>query len=298
MMFQTAEFQEDNRSNDIPVVGRILCAIAIGALGLGLIVVLIFTDNPSSSLPALVQEKLTQSGVQNPVTAVLLNFRSYDTLLEIGVLLIVAVAMVPGLPIGSVVNRETFGSYRSRGRMVSIVTNAQVNPVLEGILRWLVPMIIVMAGYMLWTGASLPGGAFQSGALLAGAGVLVQLSGRIQFCFTSTTAKLLLTIGLITFVMVAVGVAAITGVILQYPVTLASPLILLIEGAATLSIAAILLLLYNSLATQTFEMSTEPSALNEEPSASNEEPSALNEEPSALNEEPSASNEEPPAPDK
>ena len=294
-MFQTAEFQENNHANEIPVVGRILCAIAIGALSLGLIVVLMFTDNSSSMLPSLVQDKLTQSGVDNPVTAVLLNFRSYDTLLEIGVLLIVAVAMLPGVPVGSVVNRDMPGGNRPSGRLVSIVPNAQVNPVLEAILRWLVPMIIVMAGYMLWTGASLPGGAFQSGALLAGAGVLVQLSGRIQFCFTSTMAKLLLTIGLITFVIVAVGVAAITGVILQYPVTLASPLILVIEGAATLSIAAILLLLYNSLATQTFEMSPEPSALNEEPSALNEEPSASNEEPSASNEEPSALDEEPSA---
>jgi hypothetical protein len=37
---------------------------------------------------------------------------------------------------------------------------------------------------------------------------------------------------------------------LQYPTELAAPLILLIESAATLSIASILLLLYNSLATQ------------------------------------------------
>ena len=256
-MFQTPEFQENDHANEIPVVGRILCAIAIGVLSLGLMVVLMFSDNRSSSLPVLVKEQLTRSGVENPVTAVLLNFRSYDTLLEIGVLLIVAIAMLPSVP-----SRTMSGGNRPSGRLVSIVANAQANPVLEAVLRWLVPMIVIMAGYMLWTGAALPGGAFQSGALLAGAGVLVQLSGRIQFCFTSTTAKLLLTIGLITFMIVAVGVATITGVILEYPVAWAAPLILLIESAATLSIAAILLILYNTLATPTFEILAEPSALN------------------------------------
>lgn len=235
-MFESPEFKEGNHSNDLPLVVRILCAIAIGVLGLGLIGVLMSTANLSSTLPTLVQQNLAQSGVQNPVTAVLLNFRSYDTLLEIGVLLIVAVAMLPDSP---------------SGRLVAVVTDTQINPMLEAALRWLVPMIVIMAGYMLWTGAALPGGAFQSGALLAGAGVLIQLSGRLSFCFTSTTAKLLLTIGLITFMLAAVGVAIMTGVILQYPTELAAPLILLIESAATISIATILLLLYNSLATQT-----------------------------------------------
>jgi multisubunit Na+/H+ antiporter MnhB subunit len=269
-MFQTPDFKENNHENELPVATRIFCAIAIGALGLGLIAALILTDNISSSLPALVQQQLTQSGVQNPVTAVLLNFRSYDTLLEIGVLLIVAVAMLPSSNFNSDINPNMPGGNRSGSRLVSFVNSAPVNPPLEALLRWLIPMIIVMAGYMLWTGATLPGGAFQSGALLAGAGVLAQLSGRLQFCFTSTTAKLLLTVGLITFVMVAVGVATTTGVILQYPTELAAPLILLIESAATLSIAAILLLSYNTLATQTFESSSEPSEFDNQPSALSE----------------------------
>ena len=266
-MFQAPDFKNNSYENELPFATRVLCAIVIGALGFGLIAALILTENISSSLPALVQQKLTQSGVQNPVTAVLLNFRSYDTLLEIGVLLIVAVAMLPNSNFNSDINPDIPSDNLSGGRLVSVVTNAQVNPTLEAVLRWLVPMIVVMAGYMLWTGASLPGGAFQSGALLAGAGVLVQLSGRLQFCFTSTIAKLLITIGLITFMIVAVGVATTTGVILQYPTELAGPLILLIEIAATLSIATILLLLYNSLATQIFEMSPEPSAFNKQPSA-------------------------------
>jgi multisubunit Na+/H+ antiporter MnhB subunit len=274
-MFQTPEFRDDNYANELPVATRILCAITIVALGFGLIFAIIVTENISSLLPGLVQQKLTQSGVQNPVTAVLLNFRSYDTLLEIGVLLTVAVAMLPNANFNSEISPDMPDGNRSSRRLVSVVNSAAVNPPLEAFLRWLIPMIVVMAGYMLWTGTALPGGAFQSGALLAGAGVLAQLSGRIQFCFTSTTAKLLLTIGLITFVMVAVGVATTTGVVLQYPLELAAPLILLVESAATLSIAAILLLSYNTLATQTFESSSEHSTFKH--SAFDKQPSDLTE---------------------
>ena len=37
--------------------------------------------------------KLPESGVTNPVTAVLLNYRGYDTLLEVGVLLLAVVGV-------------------------------------------------------------------------------------------------------------------------------------------------------------------------------------------------------------
>jgi hypothetical protein len=40
-----------------------------------------------------IQANMHQSGVTNPVTAVLLNFRAYDTLLEIGVLLVAFVGV-------------------------------------------------------------------------------------------------------------------------------------------------------------------------------------------------------------
>ena len=42
----------------------------------------------SAGLSTAVADKLGQSGVKNPVTAVLLNFRGYDTLLELTVLLL------------------------------------------------------------------------------------------------------------------------------------------------------------------------------------------------------------------
>ena len=46
---------------------------------------------PERGVRELVMEELSASGVSNPVTAVLLNFRGYDTLLEMAVLLVAVV---------------------------------------------------------------------------------------------------------------------------------------------------------------------------------------------------------------
>ncbi len=41
----------------------------------------------------------------------------------------------------------------------------------------MLPLLIMIGGYLLWAGANAPGGAFQSGALFGAAGVLMQLGG-------------------------------------------------------------------------------------------------------------------------
>ena len=54
---------------------------------------------PAVNLPAIVNDTLSSSGVSNPVTAVLLNFRGYDTLLEVAVLMLALIGMLAvGLP--------------------------------------------------------------------------------------------------------------------------------------------------------------------------------------------------------
>lgn len=235
-MFKELELNEHKALSQSSVRLRILCAVSLAALTIGLIAALASSEKKTAGLQTLVEAQLARSGVENPVTAVLLNFRSYDTLLEIAVLLVVAVAMLPNAH--PTHNRQ----------LVTTKPDAPIDPVLAGLLRWLVPSTIVMAGYMLWTGAYAPGGAFHAGALIAGAGVLAALSGRYEFAFTSVNAKLLLALGLCVFIAVGVASAMPTGTFLRYPETAAGSLILLIESAATVSIAAILLLLYQSLA--------------------------------------------------
>ncbi len=61
----------------------LLLLLAVLAMGLGYAVLSLPTQAPG--LNEAVASNLENSGVSNPVTAVLLNFRGYDTLLEMGV---------------------------------------------------------------------------------------------------------------------------------------------------------------------------------------------------------------------
>lgn len=186
-----------------------------------------------------VAEHLAHSGVSNPVTAILLNFRAYDTLLELAVLMAAAlgiIALGPARP-----------GYREAG------------PMLGGLIRWLAPLLIVTAGYLLWVGAHAPGGAFQAGALLAAVAVLLHLGGYASAGLPDPAVqRWLLAGGVGLFLAVGLVATAADLAFLQYPKNWAGPLILLIESAATLAIAVTLALAYLGGRPQGWEP-TEPS---------------------------------------
>jgi multisubunit Na+/H+ antiporter MnhB subunit len=176
-----------------------------------------------SPTPSLTDEAvgvLDRSGVTNPVTAVLLNYRSYDTLLELGVLLLAVI-----------------GVWSLRRTIVSKFARP-AGPLLESLLRFVLPLLLVAAGYLLWLGSSAPGGAFQGGALIGGAIVLMLLAGRVRVPLGGRSGWLGvgLWLGLVVFSGVGL-VAAFPGRrFLEYPPDHAGSLILLIEAAAMISI--------------------------------------------------------------
>jgi multisubunit Na+/H+ antiporter MnhB subunit len=160
------------------------------------------------------------------VTAVLLNFRGYDTLLEVAVLLLALIAAW---------SLRLDPPARSPDRP---------GLVLRELVRLLVPVLVVLAGYLLWLGAHAPGGAFQAGALLAGAGVLLSLVevrplGRLS----PTALRVLAALGVAVFLAVAL-LAMGQGRLLEYPTEWAGLLILAVESAATVSIGLALAYLF------------------------------------------------------
>ncbi len=78
--------------------GVLAAAFAALAAGLGWTVLSLPADGPG--LAPVVAGRLAESGVENPVTAVLLNFRGYDTLLEAGVLLLALIGVWSLTPAG------------------------------------------------------------------------------------------------------------------------------------------------------------------------------------------------------
>jgi multisubunit Na+/H+ antiporter MnhB subunit len=113
--------------------------------------------------------------------------------------------------------------------------------VLAAMVGWLVPLLILTAGYLLWVGGHAPGGAFQAGALLAAAGVLLALAGDDTAGLPAEALlRLLIAAGVAAFALVGAG-AMVTGLgFLTYPLAAAKWLILVIETAATVAIGATL----------------------------------------------------------
>ncbi len=178
-------------------------------------------------LAALVGDAMSRSGVDHPVTAVLLNFRAYDTLLEVAVL-VLAVSGAWSLGPSAVPTRQQ-----------------APGPVLLALVQVLVPIIVLVGGYMLWAGTTAPGGAFQAGAVLAAAGVLLVVGNVLRpFDWQSTWLRAAVAGGFVVFLAVGVGVMVVGGHFLEYPMGWAGTLILLIEVLLTLSIALILAVLF------------------------------------------------------
>ncbi len=196
---------------------------------LGSAVWLIAATPPAVDLPALLAANLEASGVGHPVTAVLLNFRSYDTLLEIGVLVIAGIA---GISLASPTSLED-PELRSSDAL------------LHALLRWFVPLMLLLAAYLLWAGSHRPGGAFQAGAVLAGTGVLMRLGGLpMDFIRPKRLLRAGLVLGFAVFLLVAVAGALAGSAFLAYPEGSAGALIFTIEVVLTLSIGMILLALF------------------------------------------------------
>lgn len=176
-----------------------------------------------------VHQNMSKTGVSNPITGVLLNFRGYDTLLEIGVLLVAALGMqaLPHPP------HVRSGSIPAPG------------PILQALVRLVVPLMVLTAGYLLWAGSHAPGGAFQGGAILGTAAVLTLLAGLpVSHWFQGPWFRGGLMMGFALFLSVGLLGIVPGGHYLEYPRDQAGGLILLIEAALTISIGLILTTLF------------------------------------------------------
>lgn len=203
---------------------RMLVLVSIVTLGLAIAWTMLQLPPPAVRLAEHVGTRLDASGVKHAVTAVLLNFRGYDTLLEIAVLLLALLGVLVAA-----------GEPSSSQRM-----NGSPQPILQSMARILVPLMVLIAGYLLWAGSHRPGGAFQAGAVLAAAGVLLHLAGLMPAW--SDPGRLLragLTAGFLLFLSVAT-LPLLQGALLQYPPRWAGALILAIEAGLTLSLALML----------------------------------------------------------
>jgi multisubunit Na+/H+ antiporter MnhB subunit len=200
-------------------------AVAIAAAVLAL-------PEPAPTLAPDALANLAPIGVGNPVTAVLMAFRALDTLLEKVVLVLALIgvwSLAPDTLWGGIP-----GPQRHRRPDAALVLLARLLP----------PVGIVIAAYLLWVGADEPGGAFQGGALLAAMWLLAMMAGLAAApAVSERRLRLVLVAGPAIFLAIGLAGFGLAGGFLAYPEGYAKPLIIVIEIAKMLSVAATLGLL-------------------------------------------------------
>lgn len=201
------------------VVMALAALAATAALFAGLVLM-----TPVPGLAPEVAQHIAATGVTNPVTAVLLDYRAYDTLLE---LLIVVLALLAAEPLAPRVAPRA----------------PLAGPVVVGAIGALAPALAVLGGYVLWIGATAPGGALQAAALWAASLILLETVERGLVPRQQAWAAGLSAIGVAVFFGAGLAMVGLTGTPLDWPSELAGSIILGIEiaaaGALALGLAAL-----------------------------------------------------------
>jgi multisubunit Na+/H+ antiporter MnhB subunit len=205
-----------------------LCLLVAATLAA---VVLLFPDQGPTLAPQSMQH-LTETGLGNPVTAVLIAYRSFDTMLE-KVVLVLAVVGVWSL-----------AADRYWGGAPGDARAQRPEPTLAFFAQVLAPLGILVGIHVFWVGADEPGGAFQGGAILAAMWMILMMARLTEAPQTNAfLLRLALVAGPVVFLAAGVAGALVAGGFFAYPPGLAKPLILFIETFMTFTIAVTLAML-------------------------------------------------------
>jgi uncharacterized MnhB-related membrane protein len=213
----------------------VLVLVLAGVMAVGVIGM----SQDAGGLTRAVTERLPDSGVSHPVTAVLLNFRAWDTLLELVVLLVTVLAM---LAVRRATDLRGAREVLPRDRVVA------------GMSAVLVPLVFLIGAHLLFIGTHRAGGAFQAGAVLGAALMLLLLSGhRSITALSGWSLRGSMAAGLVVFVGAAMLGPLRGRPLLELPRGGAGALILAIEIAATITIAMALAALFAGSGSQSRE---------------------------------------------
>ena len=214
------------------VVVRVGAAVLSAIVASALAAAVLLLPDPGPTLAPIAAANAAATGMNNPVTNVLMAFRAMDTLLEKVVLVLALVGVWSLAP-----DRLWGGRPGPRHQ-------ADPQGVLAFLARLLPPVGIVVGIYILWVSADHPGGAFQGATILAAMWLLVMMAGLAD---TPPVARrwlrFILIAGPAVFLIVGLGGLLVGDAFLAYPQGYAKPLILTIEFAMTLTVAVTLGLL-------------------------------------------------------
>lgn len=209
---------------------RWLLAAGCACLGSGL-AWLFLSIQPARATAIAADQAVAEHVMSNPVTAILLDFRGYDTLLEMVVLLLALLGVW-------ILNLQQ--------RLPELYpVNASRSVLIEPFAALVIPVVMVMGAYLYWAGSTLPGGAFQAGALLGAVGILLRLSGRLLPAQRQGRGlRLAVVLGVSVFSGFSLASLMAMGQAMAFPATGRYYLMVIIEGCLTLSIGITLVMLF------------------------------------------------------
>ena len=217
-----------------PEKGAVRFIVALFCASISLIIagVILALPEPAPTLAPEASAGLSAVGVGNPVTAVLLAYRAFDTFLEKIVLVLALVGV------------WSLAADRDWGGASVVWRYSDTDGVLKFLAQTLAPIGVLVAIYMLWTGADHPGGAFQASAMLAAMWMLTMAGGFMRLPQTNDDRlRLIVVAGAAAFLLLGLAGFAIAGSFLAYPPDYAKALIVAVEIPMTIAVAATLVML-------------------------------------------------------
>ena len=168
-------------------------------------------DNPTNSrvVTRYLERGAEEAGSENIVTAILLNYRGYDTLGEVTVIFAALAAV--------------FGVMLLKGRparAAPLQRAVPVSPVVLFVIRALAPFIALFSIFVILHGHTGPGGGFQGGTIL---GALIIASSLVlgrdlaKGALPAGTRPWLQATAVLGFVLVGSAGLAFTGIFLFFP---------------------------------------------------------------------------------
>jgi multisubunit Na+/H+ antiporter MnhB subunit len=205
---------------------RVAAALVSACVTAVLAVAVLALPDPAPTLAPETADNIAATGVGNPITAVLLAFRAMDTLLEAIVVLFALIGVWSLAP------------DRAWGGRPGPLQRVDPDGILAYLARVLPPIGIIVAVYIFWIGADLPGGKFQGATILAAMWLLAVMAGLADTPpISRTSIRLALVAGPVVFIAIGAAGVATAGAFLGYPDGLAKPLIKVIEWALFPSLA-------------------------------------------------------------
>ena len=127
---------------------------------------------------------LQDSAVPNVVTAVLADYRGFDTMLE------TAVVFVAGVAIYAILRSTDEPTHHLKNKHRPITGPEEKDMIIRTTTRLLLPAIQIFAFYVIAHGHHSPGGGFQGGVILAAGLILVAITFSLHKAMGMVTEKM------------------------------------------------------------------------------------------------------------